>query len=602
MAISDQFTITFDAGTISYPGTFPNIGLLRPFDANGDGYTDILLLTDNYGNADSTYNGYLLMGQSDGSFELGAELPGRYVPRDVTVGDFNGDEIPDFYVAYTGPDIWPAPGERNVLMLSDGDGWVSASVPSPATGFSHSTTSGDIDGDGDLDIFVMTAGNQDNAQPYFLINDGTGHFTLNRALLPDLVATQNDDSSYYRQQWAELGDVNGDGLLDLLLGKQENAGDPNARYSQIFFNQGGGQFDDDHSVIVPDHAKLRGYQEVIGINLVDLDQDGRDEVIYLSQGRRENGYTDEWALQVFETSDTGRLTEVSSRWFGAEAGYFDGGAIPYFLEFEDVNGDGLVDILPYMNGGGGSMDHSPVIFLNGGEGVFETIDVSDIAPDKSFLFGNSFAPVVDETGLRLLSFSSDNQGQITFTEVALTGTLPDFTPRLYREGSKGRDVLNGSVGADTLKGGGGSDMLRGGDGNDTLDGGSGRDRLYGGNGNDRLQGGGQADRLFGGDGRDLLLGQGGNDSLDGGRGNDTLVGGGGADTFVFSEGQDLVRDFRGRDQIDLTGASGISGYSDLMANHISETDRGVVITADSGDSLTLAGLTLDDLSRGDFLF
>lgn len=602
MAISDQFTITFDAGTIAYSGTFPNVGLLRPFDANGDGFTDILLLTDNYGDNSSTYNGYLLMGQSGGGFENGAELPGRYVPRDVTVGDFNGDEIPDFFVAYTGPDIWPAPGERNVLMLSDGDGWVSASVPSPSNGFSHSTSSGDIDGDGDLDIFVMTAGNQNNAQPYFLINDGEGNFTINRSLLPDLIATQNDDSSPQRQHWAELADVNGDGLLDLLVGKQENVGAEITRTSQIYFNQGAGQFDDAHSVAVPDHASLRGRQEVIGINVVDLDNDGRDEVVYLSQGRDQNGYTDEWALQVFEISNSGRLTEVSARWFGASGGFFEGGAIPYFLEFEDVNGDGLVDILPYMNGGGGSLDDMPVFMLNGGDGVFETISVSDIAPDHSFLFGNSFTPVVDETGVRLLSFSSSNQGQITFTEVALTGTLPSFTPRLYSEGGRQRDVMDGGAGDDTLKGVGGNDLLRGADGNDTLDGGNGRDRLYGSDGNDRLLGGGKGDRLFGGDGRDMLFGHSGSDLLDGGRGNDVLVGGGGADVFVFSVGHDVVRDFGGRDQIDLSGARGIRSYRDLMANHATETDQGVVIHALGGHDITLNGVTLDDLSRDDFLF
>ncbi len=602
MDIQNRFSVTFDAGTIPYSGTFPNVTLVRPFEANGDGYTDILLLTDNYGNTDQRSNAYLLTGRSDGGFDLAAELPGRYVPRDFTFGDFNGDDVTDFFVAYTGPDVWPAPGERDVLMLSHGGSWVSSSVPSPANGFSHSTASGDVDGDGDIDIVVMTNGNQTNAQPYFLLNDGDGNFTTDRTRLPEAVATQNDDSSPYRQQWVELADVNGDGLLDLLVGKQENVGAETPRYSQIYFNQGAGQFEDAHAVRVPDHSALSGRQEVIDINVVDLDNDGREEVIYLSQGRSENGYTDEWALQIFAVSNAGRISDVSQRWFGEEGGFFEGGAIPYFLEFEDVNGDGLVDILPYMNGGGGSLDEVPLLFLNGGEGVIETFDVSDIAPDLSFLFGTSYMPVLDDNGFRMLSFGSNGQGEINFNEVALTDDLPTLTPRLFTTGTGRRDRLNGGEGQDTLNGAGGNDTLRGADGHDRLDGGTGRDRVFGGDGNDRLVGGSQADRLYGENGHDMIFGQGGNDRLDGGRGNDVLVGGGGADVFVFSSGHDVVRDFGGNDVLDLSSARGIRGYWDLTHQHMSETDTGIVIEAAGGNSITLLGLSLEDLSRGDFQF
>lgn len=244
-----------------------------------------------------------------------------------------------------------------------------------------------------------------------------------------------------------------------------------------------------------------------------------------------------------------------------------------------MNGDGLVDILPYMNGGGGSLDEVPLLFLNGGEGVFETFDVSDIAPDLSFLFGTSYVPVLDDNGFRMLSFGSNGQGEINFNEVALTDDLPTLTPRLFTTGTGRRDRLNGGEGQDTLNGAGGNDTLRGADGHDRLDGGTGRDRVFGGDGNDRLVGGGQADLLYGENGRDMIFGQGGNDRLDGGRGNDVLVGGGGADVFVFSSGHDVVRDFGGNDVLDLSSARGIRGYWDLTHQHMSETDDGIVIEA-----------------------
>ena len=81
MDIQNRFSVTFDAGTIPYSGTFPNVTLVRPFEANGDGFTDILLLTDNYGNTDQRSNAYLLTGRSDGGFDLAAELPGQSTQR-----------------------------------------------------------------------------------------------------------------------------------------------------------------------------------------------------------------------------------------------------------------------------------------------------------------------------------------------------------------------------------------------------------------------------------------------------------------------------------------------------------------------------------------
>ena len=130
----------------------------------------------------------------------------------------------------------------------------------------------------------------------------------------------------------------------------------------------------------------------------------------------------------------------------------------------------------------------------------------------------------------------------------------------------------------------------------------GRDDLQGDTGNDRLYGGKSNDVLDGGEGRDRLFGGGGRDNLLGGAGNDRLTGGGGADDFIFSAGSDRVLDFRDRDDVDLSTANGISDFSDLMDNHVTQNRHGVVITDDAGDSLRLNGLTLDDLDAGDFLF
>lgn len=181
----------------------------------------------------------------------------------------------------------------------------------------------------------------------------------------------------------------------------------------------------------------------------------------------------------------------------------------------------------------------------------------------------------------------------------------------YLHGGTGNDTLIGYGGNDTLIGGQGTDLLRGADGHDFIMGSRGNDRLHGGNGNDILLGGTENDWLQSGNGNDILKGErgqddlfggAGNDILRGGRDDDNLTGGSGADLFVFTSGTDTVLDFSSDDFIDLSGTAAITGYNDLMNNHISQSGSDVVIDDGNGNSLILADTQLSDLTQGYFLF
>ncbi len=84
---------------------------------------------------------------------------------------------------------------------------------------------GDVDGDGDVDVFAAvgkpTMGTADSIGDLILLNDGTGRLTASEQRLGD-----SDSTS------AALGDVNGDGRLEALVGTGEGA--------QLWLNQGGG--------------------------------------------------------------------------------------------------------------------------------------------------------------------------------------------------------------------------------------------------------------------------------------------------------------------------------------------------------------------------
>ena len=172
-------------------------------------------------------------------------------------------------------------------------------------------------------------------------------------------------------------------------------------------------------------------------------------------------------------------------------------------------------------------------------------------------------------------------------DIALTSLGADITQNDIITGTGLRDVFKSGAGADQVHGNGGKDTLKGGDG---------KDKLFGDGGNDKL---------FGGKGKDILKGGDGKDVLDGGKGNDKMTGGGGADTFIFSGGNDRITDFNAannKEKIDLSGVAEIKGFKDLKNNHTTQDGNDLVIDDAGGNTLTLSGLTIGDLDKGDFIF
>ncbi|MCP5083008.1 MAG: hypothetical protein GY948_15085 [Alphaproteobacteria bacterium] len=207
-------------------------------------------------------------------------------------------------------------------------------------------------------------------------------------------------------------------------------------------------------------------------------------------------------------------------------------------------------------------------------------------------------------------------------------------------GDDGNNDLWGNHGDDQLFGGDGNDLLLGMGGGDHLDGGEGTDRaqynhstagvivdlqntsdntgfaegdtyvsiedLYGSNFADSLRGDAGDNTIWGADGNDALFGRGGNDRLFGGKGDDHISGGDGNDTFWFDNefGTDRVEDFEvlnPAEKIDLSAVSEISGFDDLMSNHLTAQNGNAVITA-GNNKIILEGVLLSELDNSNFAF
>ena len=161
-------------------------------------------------------------------------------------------------------------------------------------------------------------------------------------------------------------------------------------------------------------------------------------------------------------------------------------------------------------------------------------------------------------------------------------------------GGAGADTIFGNAGDDHLLGEDGNDALWGGQGDDVLDGGAGDNLLFGNLGADTLYAGAGADSLYGGKGDDLIVGGAGDNYLSGDLGDDTLTGGGGRDTFVIAPGtgHDVITDFvHGQDRLDIS-AFLAAGHTETF----SQVQQGLLLTADTGDSVLFLGLHMGDLS------
>lgn len=146
-------------------------------------------------------------------------------------------------------------------------------------------------------------------------------------------------------------------------------------------------------------------------------------------------------------------------------------------------------------------------------------------------------------------------------EDSFNGT--EATGALYLHGGPGNDSLLGGSAGDTLVGGTGNDTLDGGAGDDRLSGAqdddsllgrSGLDSLFGDAGDDVIQGGADRDFIRGGNGADNILGDAANDTIAGNAGNDTITGGSGSDSLTGGDDDDRLFGFRGSDT--LNGSAG----------------------------------------------
>ncbi|SEF55949.1 VCBS repeat-containing protein [Algoriphagus boritolerans] len=234
--------------------------------------------------------------------------------------DVNGDGLDDHF--FGGAKTFPAK-----LFLGDPSGKFKESPQEAflADALSEDTDAVffDADGDGDLDLFVTSGGNEsgfgspDLADRLYL-NDGKGNF--NKKSVPGLSTVFSSSST------VKLIDINDDGAMDLFVGGRLvpfTYGAPAS--SQLWINDGMGNFAEQSATLAP---ALKDLGMVTDAQVVDWDGNGKMDLVVVG----------EWMAPTFFKNTGGKLEKTEMPNLANLKGWYR------TIEIGDFNGDGLPDM------------------------------------------------------------------------------------------------------------------------------------------------------------------------------------------------------------------------------------------------------------------
>lgn len=257
---------------------------------------------------------------------------------------------------------------------------------------SGGVAAGDLDNDGDIDLYLVTGGAHPNR---LLLNDGDGAFTEAAEAWGVALSGQESTSPLF-------ADLDGDGHLDLLVGGITGTG------LKLFRNTGEGRFALDPAAGGISQDTL--LQNDMSIAAGDPDGDG-DLDLYIGHWGTSEATNHFWI-------NTGNGTFVPGDQLAGVGGIYAGIDWSFAPSFVDVNGDGRQDLLITSD--------------------FETSHT--LINLDGIRFDNRNVGVIDDkSGMGSAPGDFDNDGDMDWfvTSIFYTNPIPDHGNRLYRNDGAG---------------------------------------------------------------------------------------------------------------------------------------------------------------------
>jgi hypothetical protein len=271
----------------------------------------------------------------------------------LAVADINGDGYDDIVMHNLFPDPQgtpPVPFEHLVFLNNKDGTFTNFSDESGLRNVqAGSFLFGDVDNDGDEDVFAALDVPLPGLGNVLLLNDGKGHFTVKAGSGVEGQPGNTVAGS------ASFGDFNNDGKLDLYVANGQTT---YLAADQLFFGKGDGTFTEVTATALPGNPAVPHN----GVVACDYDNDGDLDIFVSTYGVSENlGHKILWendgkgmfhdvalergfaaqATGNYWLSSTGNGTSTEP---GVGPASFDG-SNGFGIDCDDIDGDGLDDIL-----------------------------------------------------------------------------------------------------------------------------------------------------------------------------------------------------------------------------------------------------------------